>query len=77
MARQGFQPPPDDAGQAGIVDVQGPFQRVDGVKRLESLGVTDAIVGFRNAYQMEQDSETLDQKIAAMKWYADEIIAKS
>lgn len=50
---------------------------VDGVKRLESLGVTDAIVGFRNAYQMEQDSETLDQKIAAMKWYADEIIAKS
>jgi probable F420-dependent oxidoreductase len=48
---------------------------VDGVKRLESMGVTDAIVGFRNAYQMEQDTETLEQKVAAIHWYAGEILA--
>jgi probable F420-dependent oxidoreductase len=50
---------------------------VDGVRRLESMGVTDAIVGFRNAYQMEQDTETLEQKLTAIRWYADEIIAKA
>jgi hypothetical protein len=49
---------------------------VDGVKKLEEMGVTDVIVGFRNAYQMEQDTETVEQKIAAIHWYAGEIIAK-
>ena len=34
------------------------------------------IVGFRNAYQMAQDTETLQQKIDAMNWFADEVIAK-
>ncbi len=47
---------------------------VDGVKKLADIGVTDCIVGFRNAYQMEQDTETLDQKIAMINWYAGEII---
>jgi len=49
---------------------------VDGVKKLEEMGVTDVIVGFRNAYQMEQDTETVDQKVAAINWYSNEIIAK-
>jgi probable F420-dependent oxidoreductase len=48
----------------------------DGVKKLEDIGVTDCIVGFRNAYQMEQDTETVEQKVAALNWYAGEIIAK-
>ena len=48
----------------------------DGIKRLEDLGVTDAIVGFRNAYAMEQDTQTLDQKLAALRGYADTVIAK-
>ena len=48
----------------------------DGVKRLEAIGVTDCIVGFRNAYQMEQDTETVEQKVTALNWYAGEIIAK-
>jgi probable F420-dependent oxidoreductase len=47
---------------------------VDGCQRLEELGVTDVIIGFRNAYQMEQDTETLQQKIDAMKWFADAVI---
>jgi alkanesulfonate monooxygenase SsuD/methylene tetrahydromethanopterin reductase-like flavin-dependent oxidoreductase (luciferase family) len=46
----------------------------DGVRRLEDLGVTDAIVGFRNAY--EPDTQTLEQKLAALRAYADRVIAK-
>ncbi len=49
---------------------------VDGCRRLEELGVTDVIIGFRNAYQMEQDTETLQQKIDAMAWFADSVIAE-
>ena len=49
---------------------------VDGIKRLEDLGVTDAIVGFRNAYAKEQDRQTLEEKLAALRGYADGVIAK-
>ncbi len=48
----------------------------DGVKRLEDLGVTDAIVGFRNAYEMGPDREPLKDKIAALSRFADGVIAK-
>ena len=47
-----------------------------GVERLEAAGVTDCIVGFRDAYQPGPDPQTLDQKLTAMQWYADEVIAK-
>ena len=47
---------------------------VDGIKSLEDLGVTDAIVGFRNAYKA--DTTTLDQKIGALRSFADNVIAK-
>ena len=50
---------------------------VDGVRRLEDLGVTDAIVGFRNAYVVGPDTETLEQKIAQLERFADEVIAKT
>jgi probable F420-dependent oxidoreductase len=46
----------------------------DGVRRLEDLGVTDAIVGFRNAY--ERDAMTLQQKLDALRGFADRVIAK-
>jgi probable F420-dependent oxidoreductase len=48
----------------------------DGVRRLEDKGVTDVIVGFRDAYQMAQDTQTLQQKADALQWYANEVIAK-
>jgi probable F420-dependent oxidoreductase len=48
---------------------------LDGVKRLEDKGVTDCIVGFRNAY--EKDTMPLQQKIDALRGYADRIIAKA
>jgi probable F420-dependent oxidoreductase len=47
---------------------------LDGIKRLEDKGVTDAIVGFRNAY--EPDTTPLQQKIDALRGYADRVIAK-
>jgi len=47
---------------------------VDGIKRLEDLGVTDAIVGFRNSY--EKDTQTLQQKTDALRQFADNVIAK-
>jgi len=48
----------------------------DGVRRLEDLGVTDVIVGFRNVYAEREDSMTLGDKIDALRRYADTVIAK-
>ncbi len=48
---------------------------VEGLERLEAAGVTDVIVGFRDAYQPGPDTQTLDEKISMMEWYASEIIA--
>ncbi len=48
---------------------------LDGVKRLEDVGVTDVIVGFRNAY--EADTQTLDHKTDALRRFADEVIAQA
>ncbi len=48
----------------------------DGVKRLEDLGVTDAIVGFRDAYQRAQDTQPLAEKIDLLRQFADDVIAK-
>ena len=48
---------------------------VEGIRRLEDLGVTDVIVGFRNAYA--KDTQTLQQKIDALRRFADDVIAKA
>lgn len=48
----------------------------EGVERLEAAGVTDVIIGFRDAYQPGPDPQTLDEKLTAMQWYADEVIRK-
>ncbi|MFI5718836.1 TIGR03619 family F420-dependent LLM class oxidoreductase [Nocardia sp. NPDC051750] len=50
---------------------------VDGVKRLEDKGVTDVIVGFRNPYTRENDTESLDTKIANLSRFADRVIARA
>jgi probable F420-dependent oxidoreductase len=48
---------------------------LDGVRRLEDRGVTDVIVGFRNAY--EADTMPLERKVDALRQYADHVIAKA
>jgi probable F420-dependent oxidoreductase len=47
----------------------------DGVRRLEDQGVTDVIVGFRNAY--EKDTQTLQEKLDALRGFAERVIAKT
>ena len=48
----------------------------DGVKRLEDLGVTDVIVGFRWPYTTEHDTEPLQTKIDSLSRFADDVIAQ-
>jgi len=64
----------DEPFEIHVISLDG--YSADGCRRLEELGVTDVIIGFRNAYQMEQDTETLQQKIDAMKWFADSVISE-
>jgi probable F420-dependent oxidoreductase len=47
----------------------------DGVRRLEELGITDVIVGFRWPYGVEQDTEPLQTKIDNLRRFADTVIA--
>ena len=49
---------------------------VDGVRRLEDLGVTDVIVGFRWPYATGPDTEPLGRKIDNLRRFADNVIAK-
>ncbi len=55
-----------------VISLQG-FS-VDGVRRLEDMGVTDVIVGFRNAY--EKDTMSIQQKTDALRSFADAVISK-
>lgn len=48
----------------------------EGVDKLEEIGVTHAIVGFRNSYAVEQDSQTLQQKLDLAAGYAERIIRR-
>ena len=47
----------------------------DGVRRLEDQGVTDVIVGFRDPYVREQDTESLDDKLTPLRRFAGDVIA--
>jgi probable F420-dependent oxidoreductase len=47
---------------------------IDGARRLEDLGVTDLIIGFRNVY--EKDTMTLQEKIDILERFAEDVISK-
>lgn len=47
----------------------------DGVRRLEDLGVTDVIVGFRWPYTAGPDTEDLQTKVDHLRRFADQVIA--
>jgi probable F420-dependent oxidoreductase len=49
----------------------------DGVRRLEDMGVTDVVVGFRDGYARGPDTQTLEQKLEALRRYADGVLAQS
>jgi len=48
----------------------------DGVRRLEDQGVTDVIVGFRWPYVTGPDPEPLEDKLAHLRSFAADVIAK-
>lgn len=48
----------------------------EGIERLEAAGVTDVIVGFRDAYQPGPDTQSLDEKLSMIDWYRNEILSK-
>ena len=50
---------------------------VDGVKRLQDKGVTDAIIGFHNTYSLPSDTTTLDKKLVDIQRFASTVIAKA
>ena len=50
---------------------------VDGVRRLEDLGIEEAIVAFRNPYEAKPDTATLDEKIGQLNWFAENVIQKT
>lgn len=49
---------------------------VDGCRHLADMGVTDVIVGFRNPYITGEDPQTLDEKVARLERFAENVIAK-
>ncbi|AMN46246.1 hypothetical protein ACG33_03820 [Steroidobacter denitrificans] len=48
----------------------------DGIRRLEDMGVTDVIVGFRNIYDPRSAGQPLAQKLIALEKYAERVILK-
>jgi probable F420-dependent oxidoreductase len=50
---------------------------VDGVKKLEEIGVTECIVGFRDAYKGDPDTSSIEDKKKMMNWFTENIIAKT
>jgi probable F420-dependent oxidoreductase len=51
--------------------------KLDGIRRLEDLGVTDVIVGFRNVYTMGPDAQPLQEKIDDLRRFADSVISRA
>ncbi len=46
----------------------------EGIEELESIGVTETVIGFRDVYNMEPD-KPLEEKIKMLQWYANEFIS--
>jgi probable F420-dependent oxidoreductase len=49
---------------------------IDGVHKLEDLGVTDVIVGFRYPYTTEPDTQPVQEKIDLLRRFADSVVSK-
>lgn len=50
---------------------------VDGVKQLEDMGVTECIIGGRDAYKGKQDTTSVADKVKFMEWFNDNIMSKT
>jgi probable F420-dependent oxidoreductase len=69
----------DEEGKTGPFEIHvisTDAYTVDGIKRLEDKGVTDAIVGFRYPYILGPDPEPLENKIRNIERFAEKVISK-
>jgi alkanesulfonate monooxygenase SsuD/methylene tetrahydromethanopterin reductase-like flavin-dependent oxidoreductase (luciferase family) len=67
----------DRSGRPFEVHVISPdAYTTDGVHRLAEAGVTDLIVGFRWPYVTGPDTEPLEPKLANLRRFADDVIAR-
>jgi probable F420-dependent oxidoreductase len=69
-----------EGGRDDRFDVHAPSldgYSVDGIRRLEERGVTDVIIGFRDPYTLEPDTQPLSEKIELVRRYGDEVIASA
>jgi probable F420-dependent oxidoreductase len=55
--------------------ISGDAYSLDGLRRLEEQGVTEAIVGFRWPYEVGADEQPLQDKVDLLRRYADRTIA--
>lgn len=49
---------------------------VDGCRRLEDMGVTDVVIGFRNPYIVGDDTQPLTDKLRRLEQFAENVISK-
>jgi len=47
---------------------------VEGLGDLEKAGVTEVIIAFRNPYDGKPDTQSVEEKIGMLHWYADNVI---
>lgn len=70
-----------DEGTAGrpfeVHVISADAYRPDGVRRLEDMGVTDVIVGFRWPYSVGPDTEDLQTKVDNLRRFADDMITRA
>jgi hypothetical protein len=46
----------------------------DGLNDLHDAGVSEVIIAFRNPYDGKPDTQSLEEKIGMINWYADNVI---
>ncbi|RDH79704.1 TIGR03619 family F420-dependent LLM class oxidoreductase [Mycolicibacterium moriokaense] len=56
--------------------VSADARTVDGCRRLQDMGVTDVVVGFRHPYVKGKDTQPLAEKLARLERFADDVIAR-
>ena len=47
---------------------------VEGLGDLAGAGVTEVIIAFRNPYDAEPDTQSVEEKIGMINWYAENVI---
>ena len=50
---------------------------IEGIERLQQLGVDEVCVAFRDIYNNEKDDKSVEEKIGMLQWYNNTIIEKT